>query len=291
MLRTDAVQTYAGGKDVGYLGDNQKWWFDSTFEHSFTLFDLDAFYPDNYFENDHVGATVVKHYVDFVLEYGLLMLGREVQSILEMGCAGGWFTNEFLRRSIDIIAVEGTVAGVKKAVKRGVPPELIVRHDLRQPLDLQRKFDLVLCTEVAEHIECPFSGQLISNLVNHSDLVWFSFEGPGGNEAAYHHCNEQPAKFWRNLFRYYGYNMLLLPESVTTSVEGRGKYICNSERLSVPEALIQDDGNKAPELIGLGAGQTLTLESNGKFAKRFVKKITPPIFIDMAKALREIGNR
>ena len=283
-MRTDKIQTYNNGVDVGYLGDNQTWWFDPSFEHSFTIFDLDTFYPDAYFENDHVGVETVQNYVNYVLEYGRLLLGRDVQSVLEIGCAGGWFTNEFIKRGIDIIAVEGTIAGVAKAIKRGVPPEMVIKHDLRQPWHLNRKFDVVLCTEVAEHIECPFSSQLVNNLVRHADFVWFSFEEPGTNEAAYHHCNEQPVKFWRNLFRYYNFRMLPLPPTVITAVETRGKCICCAETLQVPSTIVDTSTETEPVLIGLGKGQDVCQSSSQNSWKHTLKKFIPPILIDAVKS-------
>ena len=38
---------------IGYLGDNQRWWFDTEHPDSFEYFDLNAFYPDKYFEENH----------------------------------------------------------------------------------------------------------------------------------------------------------------------------------------------------------------------------------------------
>ncbi|MEA2463508.1 MAG: hypothetical protein QOJ98_1255, partial [Acidobacteriota bacterium] len=197
---TAKVRAYVDGEEKGWLGDNQRWWFDPAFAHAFSIFDLDSFYDENYFKVDHVGPDTVTKYVDHVLAFGAQLLGRPVESVFEAGSAGGWFTEELIRRKIDVMAVEGTRVGYDRSVARGVPRSQIVHHDLRVPLSLGRQFDMALCTEVAEHIECPFSSQLVQNLVTHSQLVWFSFEEPGTNDAHYHHSNEQPEPFWINLF-------------------------------------------------------------------------------------------
>ena len=118
-------------------------------------------------------------------------------------------------------------------LERGIPIERIIKHDLRFPLNLNRIFDIVLCTEVAEHIEPPFSSQLILNIINHSKLVWFSFEEPGTNSAHYHHCNEQPEKFWKNLFDFFGYQMVKLPKKVIKEVGGRAGYIFYAKSLKI----------------------------------------------------------
>jgi GT2 family glycosyltransferase/cytochrome c-type biogenesis protein CcmH/NrfG/predicted SAM-dependent methyltransferase len=237
--RTSRVEVFSGGQDTGYLGNRQSWWFDPEFEHSFRIFDLDEFHNDTYFEQHHVGEAVVKNYVDYVLAYGREFLGRDVKSLLELGCGGGWFTQEFLARGIDVIAVEGSRQGFERALGRGVPPQRIIRHDLRQPLDLGRTFDMVVCTEVAEHIECPFSSQLIANITRHGDFAWFSYEEPATNAAHYHHCNEQPTAFWEQLFRYYGRSPLWLPAQVMASVELRGNAVFYPTGMVLPASLQQ----------------------------------------------------
>lgn len=225
MDRTARIDVFdKGGEDRGYIGTNQRWWSDPDFPHAFAIFDLNGFYSDPYFGTDHVRRETVTAYADYVLAYGQQFLDRPVASILECGAAAGWFSEEFIRRGIDLIAVEGTHAGHARLAQR-IPAERAIQHDLRRRLDLQREFDVVLCTEVAEHIEPPFSSQLVENLVRHAPLVWFSFEPPGTNEAHYHHCNEQPLAFWVNLFAFYGYAALELPGEVTAAVQDRGRVV------------------------------------------------------------------
>jgi SAM-dependent methyltransferase len=226
------VEIFEDGQDKGFIGEKGNWWFDSNFEHSFEIFNLDAFYQEDYFSEDHVDSEAVKKYVDYTLKYGEKVLNKPVNSVLELGCGGGWFTEEFLDRGIDITAVEGSKVGYEETIQR-VPEERVINHDLRNRLDINQKFDIALCTEVAEHIEPPFSSQLVQNATNHSDLVWFSFEEPETNENHYHHMNEQPAKFWHNLFQFYGYEMHSLPEEVTAQVSGRGEYLILSDELDV----------------------------------------------------------
>jgi cyclopropane fatty-acyl-phospholipid synthase-like methyltransferase len=213
------------GVDTGWIGNNQRWWFDINHTDSFELFDLDSFYSDVYFKNDHISNQAVYNYVYYITEYYKQLTGKPISSVLEAGCAGGWFTKKFIENGIDVIALEGSKSGVDASLLRGIPSDVIIRHDLRKEIKLNRKFDIVCCTEVAEHIETPFSSQLIKTLTEHSDIVWFSFEEPGTNLAHYHHCNEQPAKFWINLFDFYGYGCLELPNEINLKCEWRAKYI------------------------------------------------------------------
>jgi hypothetical protein len=68
------------------------------------------------------------------------------------------------------------------------------RFSLSQPLDLNRRFDLVWCFEVAEHIHPDYVETFLDSLVRHSDTVAMSAAPPGqGGEG---HFNEQPWSYW-----------------------------------------------------------------------------------------------
>lgn len=235
-MSTSKAQIYSKGKVKGYLGYGTNWWFNPNIKNSFTLFDLDSFYPEKYFKDDHVNNSIVKKYADYVLNYGKDILGRNIKTILELGCGAGWFTEEFIKRKIDITAIEGSKSGYDKTKKR-IKMEYrdkILKHDLRLPLNLNKQFDIALCTEVAEHIEPPFSSQLVQNLTRHSKLVWFSFEKPLTNIQHYHHSNEQPEKYWKNLFQFYDFRMLKLPKKVFDDLSSRGGYIFYHQDMKIP---------------------------------------------------------
>jgi hypothetical protein len=94
------------------------------------------------------------------------------------------------RRDIAVIGVEASSA----AIRASGCSDLIVRHVLRQPLELNRRFDLVWCFEVAEHIHPDYVETFLDSLVRHSDTVAMSAAPPGqGGEG---HCNEQAQSYW-----------------------------------------------------------------------------------------------
>jgi len=199
--------------------------------------------------------------------------------VLEAGCGGGWFTKEFMDRKIDILALEGTKAGLAQTARKGIPPERLLKHDLRLPLDLNRRFQVAVCTEVAEHIECPFAGQLVKTLTNHADVVWFSFEPPGTNDPHYHHCNEQPFKFWLNLFKFYGYQAAEIPDELVQKLAGRGRYIFYNANVDLPAGLARADSTSSSVALGQPVSE--------RKGRRLIRKLLPPIIRDWIYFIRK----
>jgi hypothetical protein len=218
------VEVYQNGEDNGWL-HKQNYWFDPNHEHGFNIVDLDSIYPPDYFKHDHVKPQTIEAYCKHVPMMFEELTGRKPTDLIEFGSAGGWFLKRFNDLGYHCIGLEGTTAGINECIKRGVPATNIRKHDLRNPYVNGLAYDIALCTEVAEHIEPPFSAILVKSLTDSSDFIWFSFEEPNTNPAHIHHPNEMPAKFWINLFDYYGFSALPIPKWISDQCEGRGTYI------------------------------------------------------------------
>lgn len=77
-----------------------------------------------------------------------------------------------------------------------------------------------------EHLEPPFASQIVLSLVLHSDVIWFSYKPEGmKNRAWINHPNERPLKIWKNLFDFYGYDIVLMPNSIQKQIVWRGSFI------------------------------------------------------------------
>jgi len=76
------------------------------------------------------------------------------QSFLDLGCANGFTVEYFAQKGIRAVGIEGASAAFD------VMPDSIqgwvLQFDLRNILELGEAFDLVNCTEVAEHLEPEF---------------------------------------------------------------------------------------------------------------------------------------
>jgi hypothetical protein len=60
-----------------------------------------------------------------------------------------------------------------------IPAAAFWAIEISQPFDLGRRFDLLQCLEVAEHLPEMHSDTLIDNLCRHGDLIMFSAAIPG----------------------------------------------------------------------------------------------------------------
>lgn len=126
-------------------------------------------------------ASIINSYYDF-------------KTILDIGCGMGLYIQELQKLGKDVIGCDNSVYGIKKA-----PQEIIVFYaDVTKPIFLNKKFDIVLCFEVAEHIKKKDSKQLIDNCTNHSDTILFTAAPKG--QGGVGHINEQSFEYWKNLF-------------------------------------------------------------------------------------------
>lgn len=122
-------------------------------------------------------------------------------SVLDVGCGAGAWLSEYRRAGIeDVVGIDGDYVRRERLL---IPPDRFRVHDLSTPFDLGKRFDLVQCLEVAEHLPPSSSRGLVASLVSHGDRVLFSAAVPG--QGGEHHVNEQPLEYWRGLFAEQGF--------------------------------------------------------------------------------------
>lgn len=123
-------------------------------------------------------------------------------SVADIGCGtGSWLKvwNEDLGVK-DFFGVEGPYV---TADMLHVPPANVSFQDLKLPLELNRRFDLVMTLEVAEHLPESSARQFVKSLTELSDVVLFS-AALVGQEGEYH-INEQMPEYWAEKFAEFGY--------------------------------------------------------------------------------------
>jgi SAM-dependent methyltransferase len=192
------------------------------------------------------------------LIHGLL----PVTSVLDVGCARGtWLAAWRQAGCEDALGIDGSHVDRTKLL---IPPERFIQADLGQPFSLERRFDLVQCLEVAEHLPAARGGGLVDDLTAHGDVVMFSAAPPGQGGAG--HINEQPYDVWRDLFAARGYSAF---DCIRPAMAGRRDLPYWYRYNLLLYVRIRPDG---PELPGrLAAGTS-------------VPDISPPLF-KLRKAL------
>lgn len=122
-------------------------------------------------------------------------------SVLDVGCGKGvWLKAALEAGAKDVIGIDGVAID---PAQLHFPANFFSQIDLSRSWRLKRRFDLVICLEVAEHLDKDDASILIDSIVEHSDLVLFSAASP--SQPGQHHCNCQWPEYWQSLFNLRGF--------------------------------------------------------------------------------------
>lgn len=126
-----------------------------------------------------------------------------VTSVLDVGCGTGSWLRAFQEQGVlDIVGLDLDTVPEEALV---VDPAGVQRADLTAGFALDRRFDLIVCLEVAEHLPGQSAEPLLDAFAAHGDVVLFSaaIPGQGGNG----HVNEQWQSWWAERFEARGYQV------------------------------------------------------------------------------------
>ncbi len=148
-------------------------------------------YTDKFYDELESSLVSAKVIVPLVMEL------IKPKSVIDVSCGLGGFLSVFEKEGVsDIFGVDGK--WVKK--ERLLISEKDFRVvDLEKPLEIDRKFDLAVCLEVAEHLSKNSAKGFVESLTNLAPIILFSAAIPyqGGTN----HVNEQWLKYWAELFK------------------------------------------------------------------------------------------
>jgi len=122
-------------------------------------------------------------------------------SILDVGCGTGVWLSVAQELGVnEIIGVDGDYVNRNSLA---ISPNNFLAKDLKIPFNLNKKFEMVICSEVAEHLPFDVANSFITTLTLHSDCILFSAAAPG--QGGTYHINEQPQQFWVDIFKEKGF--------------------------------------------------------------------------------------
>lgn len=134
----------------------------------------------------------------------ILPLVQEVfhtTSVIDVGCGVGYWLNVW--QSLGVKDIRGVEGPYVSADMLKVDKQFVSFQDLKEPLNITRRFDLAMSLEVAEHLPATHAKHFIEELTSLSDVVLFSAAIPG-QEGTYH-INEQQPEYWAAHFKERGF--------------------------------------------------------------------------------------
>ncbi|MCK5137865.1 MAG: methyltransferase domain-containing protein [Bacteroidales bacterium] len=123
------------------------------------------------------------------------------RSIIDIGCGIGTWLKAWKEIGIDdYLGIDGDYIDMNDIL---IEKENFIPLDLNSDFDINRKFDLVECLEVAEHLPFDRSEAFIRKLTQLGDIILFSAAPPyqGGTD----HVNENWLEYWAIHFRKFDY--------------------------------------------------------------------------------------
>lgn len=136
----------------------------------------------------------------------------ECRSMVDFGCGTGtwlWVAHGFGVESIR--GLDGDYVPPRQLM---IPQDCFCAVDLEEPVVLEKKYDLAISMEVAEHLHKESADTFVESLCNAADTILFSAAHPGqGGDG---HINEQPMTYWTSKFGKHGF----LPVEIRQLFEG-----------------------------------------------------------------------
>ena len=128
----------------------------------------------------------------------------EIKSVVDVGCGTGTWLAVFRQHGVErILGLDGEY--VKPEWLR-IPRDCFRATDLSKPFQLDERFDLAVCLEVAEHLPKKYSEEFVESLMRLAPVILFSAAIPC--QGGIHHLNEQWPRYWKELFALHHYRML-----------------------------------------------------------------------------------
>ena len=168
------------------------------------------------------------------------------ESVVDVGCGTGAWLAVFGECGVrDLLGIDGHFN--EKLLD--VSSRRYLVHDLEKPIQLQRRFELVVSLEVAEHLPMESAEVFVRSLASLGDVVVFSAAVPG--QGGTHHVNEQWPDYWIKCFEEIGYRAVDCFRSRFWTDEGIDWWYRQNLFLFVAESRLRRDPEFEQRLAGV----------------------------------------
>lgn len=170
------------------------------------LISLDDIYGTDFFKNHHDDKRINENLQITTLIYNKF----KPNSVVDFGCGIGSYLYFFSKFGISKLkGFEGSKKAIELAI---INKGYIERCDISKKIDLNEKYDICICFEVAEHLNEDCVETFLDNLCSSSDTILFTAAPP--NQGGRHHVNLKPIQYWTQKFkeRHYNYQTSLTDE-------------------------------------------------------------------------------
>lgn len=154
-------------------------------------------YSQQFFADRHQRTI---HSANTILSVALESLPA-IGSAVDVGCGVGTWLSVLRERGVE--TVQGIDGEWVDTSLLAIPAESFLKADLTQPLKIDRRFDLAISLEVAEHLPPECADDFVATLVRLSDFVLFSAAIP--HQGGRNHLNEQWQSYWAERFAGHGF--------------------------------------------------------------------------------------
>jgi SAM-dependent methyltransferase len=121
------------------------------------------------------------------------------RSAIDLGCGPGLLVAALARQGVPAVGFDASAYAVEKAH----PAAQVFVADLTKPFRANRRYDVAICTEVAEHLPPRVGPTLVASLASVADHVVFTAAQPG--QEGIDHINLRPKSYWIERFAEHGF--------------------------------------------------------------------------------------
>ena len=159
-------------------------------EKPFSYMIPQTYSEDFYDQHMKMSISSAKVIIPIILEY------LEPKSVIDVGCGIGTWLSVWEKFGVkEIVGIDGDYVNIKNLL---INKEKFIVANLDKGYKSLKKFDIVTCLEVAEHINPDSANLFIDSLCNLGEVIIFSAAIPGQEGTL--HINEQYPDYWLSLF-------------------------------------------------------------------------------------------